>query len=438
MLKDKSLTYVSLFSCAGIGCYGFKQEGFHCVATNELVDRRLAVQKANNKCELESGYISGDITLESTKNRIYEEINKWKKRGNDRVDVVMATPPCQGISVINHKKNDKDIQRNSLVIESIEIIEKIKPRFFILENVQAFEKTFCVTDENKVMRIGDYIRKRLGGEYTISSRILNFMNYGSNSSRTRTLVIGVLNKYRNNISPYDLFPEYRKEKTLRDVIGGFSSLEWGEIAQDDFYHAFRIYDEKMRPWIHDLKEGESAFDNEDIEKRPHRIVNGKIVENARKNRDKYTRQKWDRFVQCVHTRNDQLAAQNTIHPEQDRVFSIRELMEMMTVPREFKWVNKSLEELNRLSDVEKRRIYKEHEVNIRQCLGEAVPTEIVRQIAHNISIELSKKRYESVAISAVIKEYNLTDKKKLKKFILSDPLQLGISGLQRVVLYIFL
>ncbi len=433
MLKDKSLTYVSLFSCAGIGCYGFKQEGFHCVATNELVDRRLAVQKANNKCELGSGYISGDITLESTKNRIYEEINKWKKGGNDRVDVVMATPPCQGISVINHKKNDKDIQRNSLVIESIEIIEKIKPRIFILENVQAFEKTYCVTDQNEVMRIGDYIRKRLGNEYTISSRILNFMNYGSNSSRTRTLVIGVLNKYRNTISPYDLFPEYRKEKTLREVIGDFSRLEWGEISQEDFYHAFRTYDEKMRPWIHDLKEGESAFDNEDIEKRPHKIVNGKIVENARKNRDKYTRQKWDRFVQCVHTRNDQLAAQNTIHPEQDRVFSIRELMEMMTVPREFMWVDKSLEELNRLSVVEKRRIYKKHEVNIRQCLGEAVPTEIVRQIARNISIELSKKRCESVAISAMIKECNLTDKKKLKKFILSDPLQLGVSGLQRLV-----
>ena len=82
-------------------------------------------------------------------------------------------------SVINHKKNDKDIQRNSLVIESLEIIEKIKPRIFVLENVQAFEKTFCVTDKNEVMRIGDYIRKHLGDEYTISSRILNFMNYGS-------------------------------------------------------------------------------------------------------------------------------------------------------------------------------------------------------------------------------------------------------------------
>lgn len=128
-----------------------------------------------------------------------------------------------------------------------------------------------------------------------------------------------------------------------------------------------------------------------------------------------------------------MAAQNTVHPDQDRVFSIRELMEMMTVPHNFRWMDRSLEELNQLSITEKRRLYKEHEVNIRQCLGEAVPTAVVKQIAHNISNELSKKRYESVAISTVIKEYQLTDKKELKKFILSDPLQLGISGLQRVV-----
>ena len=99
-----------------------------------------------------------------------------------------------------------------MVIESIEIIEKIKPRIFILENVQAFEKTYCVTEQNEVIRIGDYIRRCLGSEYTISSRILNFMNYGSNSSRTRTLVIGILNKYRNNISPYDYSRNIEKKR----------------------------------------------------------------------------------------------------------------------------------------------------------------------------------------------------------------------------------
>ena len=58
----------------------------------------------------------------------------------------------------------------------------------------------------------------------------------------------------------------------------------------------------------------------------------------------------------VHTRNDLLAAQNTIHPAEDRVFSIRELMAMMTIPDDFRWVDYSLDELNTLSDKEKRII----------------------------------------------------------------------------------
>ena len=86
MLKDKTLTYISLFSSAGVGCYGFKMEGYHCIATNEIIDRRLAVQRCNHKCDLESGYIAGDITKPETKDLIYAEIETWRKKGNDRVD----------------------------------------------------------------------------------------------------------------------------------------------------------------------------------------------------------------------------------------------------------------------------------------------------------------------------------------------------------------
>ena len=99
MLKNKTLTYISLFSCAGVGCFGFKKAGFECIATNELIERRLEVQKFNNKCKYESGYICDDITTEETKNKIFDEIAKWEKSGNDRVDVLIATPPCQGMSV---------------------------------------------------------------------------------------------------------------------------------------------------------------------------------------------------------------------------------------------------------------------------------------------------------------------------------------------------
>ena len=435
MLKDNSLTYISLFSSAGVGCFGFQMEGYHCIATNEIIERRLAVQRYNEKCELSTGYISGDITKPETKALIYDEIDKWRKKGNDRVDVVIATPPCQGISVINHKKNASDINRNSLVIESIEIVKAIKPRLFVFENVQAFQKTFCITKENRIVRIGDCIRDVLGSDYIITGKVINFMNYGSNSSRTRTLVIGVDKDYRNTFTPYDLLPAFRQEKTLRDVIGNgkFKSLEWGEIQRDDFYHAFRTYDPAMRAWIHDLKEGESAFDNEDPLKRPHKVVDGIIVENIKKNRDKYTRQRWDRFIQCVHTRNDQLAAQNTVHPVEDRVFSIRELMEMMTIPPYFKWVDYSIDELNALSDDEKRRIYKENEVNIRQCLGEAVPTEIMRQIAARIKEEFCKKRVTPTYINKIITQYNLDDKETMHQFIIDNPEELSLPELQRLV-----
>ena len=432
MLKDKSMTYVTLFSSAGVGCHGFQMEGYRCIATNEIIERRMQVQRCNHKCEYDSGYIVGDITSDEIKQRIYDEIRKWEHKGNDRVDVIIATPPCQGISVINHKKNDKEINRNSLVVESVEIIRQINPRFFIFENVRAFQKALCITPDGRTVPIGEYVREVLGKDYIISGRILNFMNYGSNSSRTRTLMIGVDKAYRNNITPYDLYPAFRQEKTLRDVIYNFSRLEWGEICATDFYHAFRTYKPEMRKWIHDLKEGESAFDNDTPEKRPHRVVNGKIVENIRKNRDKYTRQPWDRFIQCVHTRNDQLAAQNTIHPEQDRVYSIRELMAMMTIPDDFRWVNMSLEELNALSDEEKLDVYKNHEMNIRQCLGEAVPTEIMRQLAVAIRNKLAQKRCESIEINKIIADNHLDDRENLCAFLRDNPMELDVASLMRI------
>lgn len=80
-----------------------------------------------------------------------------------------------------------------------------------------------------------------------------------------------------------------------------------------------------------------------------------------------------------------MASQNTLHPKEDRVFSIRELMKMMTIPDNFKWLNLELEKLNNLSLEEKRKISKKEEMNIRQSIGEAVPTEIFRQIAKKIN-----------------------------------------------------
>mgnify|MGYP002715351217 CR=1 FL=1 len=432
MLKDNTLTYISLFSCAGVGCYGFKQAGFECIATNELIERRLHVQKYNNKCKYESGYICDDITTDEAKQKIFTEIKRWEKSGNDRVDVLIATPPCQGMSVANHKKTQDEIVRNSLVVESIYLIQKISPRFFIFENVAAFMKTGCTSPDGTVKAIGEVITEELSEKYIIASRILNFKNYGSNSSRTRTVVIGVSREMAEYVAPIELYPAYVREATLRSVIGHMPTLQWGEICSTDFYHAFRTYPEEMRCWIHDLGEGECAFDNEDELKRPHKVVDGKIIPNIQKNGDKYTRQYWDKAAPCIHTRNDQLASQSTIHPEEDRVFSIRELMKIMTIPEEFKWVDKTVEELNALPEKNKYLLLKKEEIKIRQSIGEAVPTAIFFQIACNIRSFMQQEHFSNTVITQTIEKFELGDTEKLIAFIEQNPLNLGVATLARM------
>lgn len=428
------LTYVSLFSSAGVGCYGFKMEGFECVATNELIERRINVQKANNKCKYESGYICGDITTNETKELLYSEIEMWKRKEKiKKVDVVIATPPCQGMSVANHKKTDTEIIRNSLVVESIKVIKAIRPRFFIFENVPAFMKTVCSDIDGYDKPIADAIDFNLGNDYSYTSKVINFKNYGACSSRTRTVVIGVSKEYADEVSPFELYPEPIAERTLRDTIGDMKPLtSWGEIDSSDIYHAFREYPKHMRAWISDLKEGESAFDNEDDSKKPHQIIDGKIVINQQKNGDKYKRQFWDKVGPCVHTRNDQLASQNTIHPQDDRVFSIRELMRMMTVPDSFKWTEDDFDALNALSFEEKKAFLKKEEIKIRQSLGEAVPTSIFRAIAYKIAAVLKNTLINSAAINKIVRENNFDDVEELITFIEENPLNLSLSALSRI------
>ena len=431
--NTEKLTYITLFSSAGVGCFGFKMAGYECIATNELIPRRLEIQKFNHKCKYDTGYICGDITKQETKDTLFSQIDLWKKKENlKRVDVLIATPPCQGMSVANHKKSENEIIRNSLVVESIKIIKEVDPKFFIFENVPAFMKTVCTDIDEKEKPISEAIENNLGEKYSYISRVINFKNYGACSSRQRTLVIGVAKEFADEISPIELYPEIETEKTLRQVIGNLKSLDFGEIDSNDFYHAFRTYPEHMRAWIHDLKEGESAFDNKEIEKRPHQIKDGRIVENTRKNADKYTRQFWDKVGPCVHTRNDQLASQNTIHPKDDRVFSIRELMRMMTIPESFKWVDKSLEELNSLSESEKKSLLKKEEVKIRQSLGEAVPTQIFNKVAENIKNAISHNLVNTSEINKIIDSYTLSEKKNLIEFISENPLNLTISALGRI------
>ncbi|GAA7613455.1 hypothetical protein HpEKA9_02180 [Helicobacter pylori] len=93
-------------------------------------------------------------------------------------------------------------------------------------------------------------------------------------------MIGVCKEFKDFISALEFFPDFKQEKTLKKVIGSLKPLAWGEYDSADFYHSFRTYPKHMQEWIKDLKEGQSAFENTELNKKPHRIVGNKIVLNV--------------------------------------------------------------------------------------------------------------------------------------------------------------
>lgn len=369
-------TYVSLFSAAGVGCHGFTQAGFDCVATNELRESRLNVQRANHKCRYASGYICGDATDPLTHQRVLDEVNLWTQKGMDRVDVVFATPPCQGMSTVNYKKTDHEQRRNSLVMEAVQMVKKIQPRVFIFENVRAFLKSICTDVNGHNATIQECIHRHLSDRYSIAWRVMNFKDYGVPSSRPRTLVIGM--DKSSGFSPYVLFPMQQRQIPLKESIGRLNRLAYGEKDTLDPFHFARVFPIHMLDWIKDLKEGETAFNNPDHAK-PHSLdKNGQRVTNKGAYMgNKYRRLFWDKPGACIATRSDALSAHDTIHPSDNRVLSIRELMVLMTIPASFKWTSDD----ERLTPANSDAYLRANEANIRKCIGEAVPTVIMFEIA---------------------------------------------------------
>ena len=102
--KESLFTCVGLFSGRGIGCHEFNLNRLKYVTANEIIEKRLKIQKHNNKCEYDSGYILGSLADTNVKNRIYNEIKLWVENKNmSGIDVIVATPPCQGMSAVIRK-----------------------------------------------------------------------------------------------------------------------------------------------------------------------------------------------------------------------------------------------------------------------------------------------------------------------------------------------
>ena len=116
----KAFTGASLFTGAGGMDVGFENAGVNVVFANEIVNEAAETYMANHP---HSKMLIGDI------NDLICTLDNYGK-----VDIVFGGPPCQGFSVAG--KMDPDDERSKLIFTFLDVVEKLQPRAFVMENVK--------------------------------------------------------------------------------------------------------------------------------------------------------------------------------------------------------------------------------------------------------------------------------------------------------------
>ena len=114
--------------------------------------------------------------------KFYDDITKIDINSLEYVDLYVFGFPCQDCSIVG--KQDLNGGRTALVQYSLDIIDKIKPKYILFENVfnllnKKFEKFFRGIKEN------------LESNYNFDYRILNSIDFGVPQSRRRVFGIGI-------------------------------------------------------------------------------------------------------------------------------------------------------------------------------------------------------------------------------------------------------
>lgn len=131
-----------------------------------------------------------------------QDICKWDK--DIEVDLIMHGSPCQSISLagLQHGADKGSGTRSSLMWETVRIVEKLKPKYVIWENVKNLLSKKHIHNFNAYLEI----MEQLG--YTNYYQVLNAKDYNIPQNRERVFVVSILGN-----SSFK-FPE-KQEKTLK-------------------------------------------------------------------------------------------------------------------------------------------------------------------------------------------------------------------------------
>lgn len=166
--NEKKPKAISLFAGAGGMDVGFTNAGYEVVWANELMKHAAATYRKNHP----TVYLAEGSIIDYLDNLPTEDI-----------DCVFGGPPCQGFSVAG--KMDPEDPRSKLVFEFMNVVEKISPKVFVMENVKALAKL----EKFQQIRI-ELIKKAGALGYASDFHLLNAKDFGVPQSRERVFFIG--------------------------------------------------------------------------------------------------------------------------------------------------------------------------------------------------------------------------------------------------------
>lgn len=343
---------LSLFASAGIAEFGFDKSIVDIKIASELLPIRMNVHDFWHP-DVQS--ICGDITSKEIKAKIIDASKKAK------IDFVFATPPCQGVSLIGKNKSNDEMledERNFLIFHTFEIIDAIKPKVVLIENVSRFFKIkYPIKGEMK--SIIEIIKEKYGQIYNIDCEVFDAQFYGVPQHRERAIIRMWTNDFIWNN------PKKEKIITLEKAIGNLPSLESGETSNIKNHNARKHIQAHIDVMKH-TPTGHSAFENEFWY--PKDLKTGRKLKGYAAT---YKRMDWDKPAPTITMRNDCISSQSNVHPgrrmedgtySDARVLTLRELFILSTL-------DPDLTVPDFASDIQ-----------IRHMIGEAVPPMLIKKL----------------------------------------------------------
>lgn len=206
-----SLKMIDLFCGAGGLSLGFTQEGFVTSLANDIQECCVDTYAHNHPETPRNKIILGDVKDVADNIENLVDVSS--------VDIVVGGPPCQGFSMANRQRLIDD-PRNHLYKNYVEIVRKVQPKFFVMENVKGM---LSVAEQVKE----DF--RNIG--YSVECHILNAKDFGVPQNRERLIYIGNRLGIDNESIFKEIFSlsETIPNHVLGDALFGLKPLEASRI-----------------------------------------------------------------------------------------------------------------------------------------------------------------------------------------------------------------